>query len=131
MQTRRCHVLCADDHGDTCLMLSALLNASGYEVTTAEGVAEAKRAMAGAEFDLVVLDNRFADGTGAGLCTWVRSHSPATPVVFYSGAAYDSDMEGGIRAGAAAYVVKPDIEGLLSAVNVLLRGSECAATSAA
>lgn len=111
-------------------MLSALFGAAGYEVATAGGVAEARRALAVASFDLVVLDNRFADGTGVELCAWVLARSPATPVVFYSGAAYDGDKERALRAGAAAYVVKPDIEGLLTAVSRLLRDSECAATAA-
>jgi two-component system phosphate regulon response regulator OmpR len=131
MQKLRCHILCVDDHGDTCSMLGALLRAAGYEVTTAGGVAEAKRVASGRSFDLIVLDNRFADGTGEELCAWVRAHIPAAPVVFYSGAAYEGDRAGGLRAGAATYVVKPDIEGLLSAVNGLLRNEECAVTSAA
>lgn len=131
MKTLQCHVLCVDDHGDTSSMLCALLRAAGYEVTTAGGVAEAKRALSGASFDLAVLDNRFADGTGVELCSWVRRQSPATPVLFYSGAAFQSDREMGLRAGATAYVTKPDIDGLLSAVNTLLGDSECAITNAA
>ena len=131
MQTRKHRVLCADDHEDTCFLLSTLLGSARCEVTTAGGVAEVKRAVSGGRFDLAVLDNRFADGAGVELCRWVKGRSPQTPVVFYSGAAFESDRDEGLRAGAAAYVIKPDIEGLLDAVNRLLRGEEGGARSAA
>ena len=130
MQTKH-RVLCADDHEDTCFLLATLLGSAECEVTTAGGTAEVKRAVSGGRFDLVVLDNRFADGSGVELCRWVREQSPQTPVIFYSGAVMESDRERGLSAGAAAYVSKPDIAGLLDAVNRLLRREESGATSAA
>ena len=131
MNSPKCRVLCADDHDDTCFMLSALLGSAGYEVSTAGSVAEAKRELSGARFDLVVLDNRFADGSGVELCAWVREQAPQTPVVIYSGAAFGGDRDDGVCAGAAAYVVKPDIKGLVAAVGGLLRDGECATATAA
>jgi DNA-binding response OmpR family regulator len=32
-------------------------------------------------FDLVILDNRFADGSGVELCGWVKEQTPDTPVI--------------------------------------------------
>ena len=112
-------------------MLSALLGSAGYEVSTAGSAAEAKRAMSGGRFDLAVVDNRFADGSGVELCAWVREQAPQTPVVIYSGAAFGGDRDEGMCAGAAAYVIKPDITGLLAAVGGLLGDGECAASNAA
>ena len=114
-------ILCVDGNEDTCFILSALLRREGYEVSTAEGVAEAKRAVSTGRFDLAILDNRFADGAGIDLCRWMREQAPQTPVVFYSGAAFASDKDEGMCAGAAAYVSKPDVDGLLAAVTGLLR----------
>ena len=126
MNSPKCRVLCVDDHEDTCVLLSALLGSVGYEVSTAGGIAEAKSTMSGGRPDLVVLDNRFADGSGVELCGWVKEQTPDTPVIIYSGAAFESDRDEGMCAGASAYVVKPDFVGLLAAVSVLLRGKECA-----
>ena len=114
-------ILCVDDNDDSCFILSTLLRREGYEVSTADGVAEAKRAVSTGRFDLTVLDSRFADGSCVDLCRWMREQAPLTPVVFYSGAAFASDKEEGMCAGAAAYVSKPDIDGLLAAVNGLVR----------
>ena len=129
MSPPKCRILCVDDHADTCLMLSALLGSEGYEVSTAGSIADAKRAVSGEGFDLAILDNRFADGSGVELCAWVRERAPDTPVIIYSGAASQSDRDEGMRAGAAGYVFKPDIGGLVSAVNGLLKVKECAAAN--
>ncbi|HKO97604.1 MAG TPA: hypothetical protein VJU86_11465 [Pyrinomonadaceae bacterium] len=48
-----------------------------------------------------------------------------TPVLFYSGAAYDHDKKRAIEAGANAYVTKPDIEGLLARVKELVSMTNC------
>ena len=120
MSSPRYRVLCVDDNEDTCFVLSNLLRREGYEVSTAEGIAEAKRLVSTGRFDLAILDTRFAGGSGVELCRWMREQAPRTPVVFYSGAAFASDRDDAVCAGAAAYVSKPDIEGLLAAVNGLL-----------
>lgn len=111
-------------------MLSALLGSEGYEVSTAGSVADARRAVSGGVFDLAILDNRFADGSGVELCAWVRGQSPETTVIIYSGAAFQSDRDEGMCAGAAGYVAKPDVEGLVAAVGGLLKSKECAAAKA-
>ena len=128
MQTNRRHILCCDDYEDSCFLLSALLRKEGYEVTTAEGVGEAKRLLPGGRFDLAILDNRFTDGSGVDLCLWAREQSPRTHVIFYSGATSEADREQGLCAGASAYVFKPEVDGLLAAVNGLLRSKELAAS---
>lgn len=125
----KCHVLCVDDHDDTCLMLNSLLRQQGYEVTTAASVAAAESAVRRARFDLAILDNRISDGAGTDLCGWVREQAPGTPIIFYSAAAYQSDRDEGMYAGASAYVIKPDIEGLLTAISELLMDRECAAAN--
>jgi two-component system OmpR family response regulator len=115
-----------DSNHDTCFILSTLLRWEGYEVSSAGGVAESKRAVLSGQFDLIILDGGFADGSGTDLCRWMREQAPQTPVVFYSGAYTEGDGDGGTCAGAAAYVSKPDVDGLLAAVNGLLRSKELA-----
>jgi DNA-binding response OmpR family regulator len=127
MNSPICRVLCVDDSDDTSLMLTTLLESEGYEVESAGGVADAKRAAEGGRYDLFIVDNRFMDGTGVDLCLWLRGVAPQTPVLFYTGAAQEGDREKGLCAGAAGYVVKPEIGGLIEAVNGLLRGQGCVA----
>jgi len=51
------------------------------------------------------------------------------PCIFYTGDAYEIHRREALAAGAAAFVAKPDIEGLISAVHQLLANSECATTN--
>ena len=121
MDSPRHRALCVDGNHDTCFILSTLLRWEGCEVSSAKGVAEAKRAVLSGRFDLIILDDGFADGSGADLCRWMREQAPQMPVVFYSGAYTEGDGDGGACVGAAAYVSKPDVDGLMGAVNGLLR----------
>lgn len=123
-------ILCADDHEDTCFMLSALLGGSGYEVKHAVSVGEVLSLARAEDFDLFILDGRYPDGSGVDLCRELRQARPQTPVVFYSGAALPEDMALGLEAGAEAYVVKPLLDNLLTAVNGLLRGASRGAPGA-
>jgi CheY-like chemotaxis protein len=115
-------ILCVDDEEDTCAMLSALLGLVNCEVSTAGTAAEALEMIAVGGFDLYLLDNWLPGGSGAELCRKIRESDPSTPVVFYSGAALDSEREEALAAGAQAYLVKPrDLGLLVETVNNLLR----------
>ena len=48
------------------------------------------------------------------------------PIIFYSAAAYESDKEEGLSAGAQAYVIKPEIDELLTTISKVLQGEGCA-----
>jgi DNA-binding response OmpR family regulator len=58
-------------------------------------------------FDLYILDNWLPDGSGIGLCRAIRQFDPHTPILFYSAAAYERDIQEALRSGAQAYLVKP------------------------
>ena len=58
-------------------------------------------------FDLYILDNWLPSGSGIGLCRRIREFDPHTPILFYSAAAYQRDIEEALRSGAQAYLVKP------------------------
>ena len=81
------------------------------------------------EYNLYVLDKRLPDGTGVELCTTLGKLSPAVPCIFYTGDAYEIHRREAFEAGAAAFVAKPDIEGLINAVHLLLSNKECAAAT--
>ncbi|PYT07462.1 MAG: hypothetical protein DMF60_07040 [Acidobacteria bacterium] len=119
-KTRR-RILCVDDDRDTRDMMTALLGLEGYDVLTAESVAEGISLALSGNFDLVMLDWVFKDGTGIELCTMIRSTDAATPILFYSGMALSGDMDNAIRAGAQGFLVKPvDFDELLRSVSTFV-----------
>lgn len=126
MSLSKCRVLCVDDHHDTSEMLQLLLSEEDYEVHTAATIEEAYNMAAATEFDLYVLDKRLPDGTGVELCEKLIELSPGIPCIFYSGDAYEIHRREAMAAGAAAYVAKPNIEALITAVHDLLAERECA-----
>lgn len=129
MSESKCSVLCVDDHRDTSEMLQMLLSEEDYRVHTAATMEEACKMALETQYDLYVLDKRLPDGTGIELCEILTSISPTVPCIFYTGDAYEIHRREAFAAGAAAFVAKPDIEGLINAVHQLLANSECAATT--
>lgn len=129
MSQPKCRILCVDDHKDTADMLSLLLSQEDYEVVCAMSAQEALSLAASEEFDLYVLDKRLPDGDGLTLCAKLTEITPNVPCMFYSGDAYEIHRHQALQAGAAAYVAKPDIEGLIEGVRKLLMNRECAATA--
>jgi two-component system response regulator PilR (NtrC family) len=118
-----------DDHHDTSEMLELLLAREDYEVETAGTMEDACRLASEKQFDLFVLDRRLPDASGVELCGKLQELRPGVPCIFYTGDAYELHRQEAIAAGAAAYVAKPDIDGLIDAVQKLLANSSCATTS--
>jgi len=58
-------------------------------------------------FDLYILDNWLPDGSGIGLCRLIREFDPHTPILFYSAAACEYDIQEAFSSGAQSYLVKP------------------------
>jgi DNA-binding response OmpR family regulator len=121
-------VLCVDDDEDAREMLSTLLKFSLIETRAVGTAAQALSLIQAEHFDLYLLDAWLPDLDGFELCRRVRVLDPHTPILFYSGAAYDDDKKRGIDAGANAYVTKPDVDGLLGSVTELVSLARCVAT---
>ena len=122
-----CRILCIDDHDDTSEMLSLILSQEDYDVVTTRTVEEALQLARPGKFDLYVLDKHLPDGSGLDLCAKLNEVTPGVPCLVYSGDAYAIHRSEALAAGAHAYVVKPDIEGLIETVHKLLSEKECAA----
>lgn len=113
-------ILCVDDDEDTCFMLAHLLEQENYVVETVTTVEAALALARNESFNLYILDKWFLKGAGVALCRKIREFDRYTPVIFYSGAAFDSDREEALYAGAQAFVAKPYIDELLLTVHRLL-----------
>ena len=116
----RSRVLCVDDDLDACEMLSVLLKSHLIEVTCAQSATEAWPLIRAEYFDLYLLDAWLPNLDGFEFCRQIRAFDSNTPILFYSGAAYDVDKLKGIAAGANAYVIKPDVEGLIETISNLI-----------
>jgi DNA-binding response OmpR family regulator len=120
MQPRRRRILCVDDDEETCFMLNKLLEQENYETMTAKSVSEALQIAQNESFNLYILDAWFPVEAGLGLCRKIREFDPHTPIIFYSGAAFDSDKQEALFAGANAFVAKPYVEELVETIHSLL-----------
>lgn len=112
----RLRVLCVDDDEDSRVMLTTLLKLALIDAKAVGTGAQALSSIRAEHFDLYMLDWRLPDVDGFELCRRMRDFDPDTPILFFSGAAYEADKKKGIEAGANAYVIKPDIDGLVSSI---------------
>lgn len=120
MHPKKRRVLCVDDSEDTCFMLTTLLEREGFETKSVKSVEQALELSRRDSFNLYILDAWFSRGSGTGLCRKIREFDPHTPIIVYSGAAFESNKDEALHAGANAFVAKPEIEELLETVKRLL-----------
>jgi DNA-binding response OmpR family regulator len=117
MQCFRQSVLLIDSHPDTLSMLAMLLGQ--YETESTSCASEAVSAAAQRHYDLYLMENRLPDDSGINLCYTLRQMDPGSKVIFFSSSGSSKDRENGIRAGAADYVLKPDVDELIYAVEAI------------
>ena len=108
--------LCVDADEDSRVMLTTLLRLALIDAKAVGTAAQALSSIRAEPFDLYLLDSRLPDVDGFELCRRLRAFDPRTPILFFSGAAYETDKKKAIEAGANAYVIKPDIDGLVSSI---------------
>lgn len=113
-------ILLVDDDEDTRIMMHVLLLEYGYEPIIAMSVSDALEHARSGGFALCILDHWITQSKGTELCQQIRTFDRHTPIMFYSGAGYKADITNGLEAGAQAYVVKPDFEGLIQTINRLV-----------
>jgi CheY-like chemotaxis protein len=113
-------VLCVDDDEDSRVMLTTLLR---YALIEAKAVGNATQALSlikTERFDLYLLDAWLPGVDGYELCRQMRRLDPHTPIIFFSGAAFEADKQRGFKAGADGYVIKPDVDALVGSITQLV-----------
>lgn len=124
-------VLCVDDDEDSRVMLITLLKHALIEAKAVGTAAQALSSIQKERFDLYLLDASLPDLDGFELCRRMRDIDPDTPILFFSGAAYEADKKRGIEGGANGYVIKPDLDGLLGSIKQFVSRAEFAAVQIA
>jgi DNA-binding response OmpR family regulator len=112
----RLRVLCVDDDGDSRVMLTALLRLAMIDAKAVGTATQALSSIQAETFDLYLLDSRLPDVDGFELCRRLRAIDRNTPILFFSGEAFEADRRKGLQAGANAYVTKPDFAGLFRSI---------------
>lgn len=101
------HVLYIEDDEDTRELVKCALGMSNYKVIAAANLEDALRLARTNQFDLYLIDNWISGGSGIELCRKLRELDASTPILFYSGAAFERDKQEAFAAGAQGYLVKP------------------------
>jgi DNA-binding response OmpR family regulator len=115
-------ILVVEDEPQMALLLGRSLGALGYAVDIAETIAQAREAVALADYGVVLLDRRLPDGDGMALVRSMRQGRDATPVIILSALDEVPERVSGLDAGADDYLVKPfDDEELHARIRAAVR----------
>jgi DNA-binding response OmpR family regulator len=107
MKSPDARILYAEDDADTRELVTLVLEMQNCQVIATGSHDEALRLAKAEQFDLYILDNWIPGISGVRLCQLLREVDPHTPVLFYSGAAYERDKARALASGAQGYLVKP------------------------
>ena len=100
------HLLIVDDDERIRALLRRFLMRNGYFVTTARDASQARRLLAGLEFDLIVLDVMMPGEDGLALTRDLRKRSQ-TPILLLTARGETGDRITGLESGADDYLAKP------------------------
>jgi len=117
------HLLVVDDDTRIRDLLNRYLREQGFRVTTASDAKEARRKLAGLEFDLLVVDVMMPGENGVNLTKSLREIRDVPILMLTALAEVDNRLEG-LEAGADDYLAKPfdPRELVLRINNILKRG---------
>lgn len=124
------NILIAEDEHDIRELLNFTLTFAGHQVTTAKNGAEAVELAPKVKPDLIMMDVRMPKMTGYEACKAIKTMEEFKdiPVVFLTAKGQDEEVQNGIEAGAAAYIIKPFIpDDLIRRVGEILKQQNGAA----
>ena len=116
-------ILVVDDEEQIRSLLARLLEAQGYECSTAAGPGEARRLLPAGGYALILSDVNMPDESGLDFAREVLADYPDAAVVMVTGADDRGHAETALANGAYGYVLKPfkPNELLINVVNALRR----------
>lgn len=102
------HVLAIDDSEEILLAVEHALGFQ-YNLTKAQSIHDAKKALQQKRFDLIILDLGLPDGDGLTLCAALKNdpETKKVPLIMLTGKQQIEDKVMGFSAGADDYMVKP------------------------
>lgn len=121
MTETQAHLLVVDDDERIRGLLQKFLIRNGFLCSVARDAAQARRLLAGLEFDMLVLDVMMPGENGIALTRDLRQRS-AMPILLLTAKGETANRIEGLEAGADDYLVKPfEPKELLLRINAILR----------
>lgn len=101
------NILVVDDEASIREVLEIMLRREGHECTCAQDVTEARSALDGGEFHMVITDVRMPDGNGLDVLDAARKANPDVVVLMITAYAATETAIEAMRRGAYDYLTKP------------------------
>ncbi|GGF53686.1 DNA-binding response regulator [Paracoccus acridae] len=121
MSQNDAHLLIVDDDERIRALLGRFLRKNGFLVTLARDAAQARRLLAGLEFDLIVMDVMMPGEDGFALTKSLRERL-TTPILLLTARGETADRITGLEVGADDYLPKPfEPRELLLRISAILR----------
>ena len=121
------HILVVDDDKNTRRLLTAVLEAENYSVSTAENGEEALAVLDKTHVDLIVLDIMMPKMDGYELTTLLRETNNDLPILMLTAKQLPEDKHKGFQSGTDDYMTKPiDETEMLLRIKALLRRAKIA-----
>ncbi len=115
------HILIVDDDERIRTLLVRFLRKNGFLVSAARDAAQARRLLAGLDFDLIVLDVMMPGEDGISLTRDLRQKL-STPILLLTAKGETEDRIAGLESGADDYLAKPfEPRELLLRIGAILR----------
>ena len=119
--TERQHIVVVDDEAPAREMVGEYLRLHGFEVTSCDGGASLRQAIARQPPDLIVLDLNMPEEDGLSIIRTLKQQS-AVPIIMLTATAGAIDRVVGLELGADDYLAKPcELRELLARVRSVLR----------
>jgi len=116
------HILVVDDDDRLRELLRRFLADSGFRVTGARDAVAARTALAGIDFDLMVLDVMMPGESGIALARSLRDDAKRVPILMLTAMGEAEDRIKGLESGVDDYLAKPfEPRELTLRVNAILR----------
>ena len=107
MQSLKGRILSTENDPDNRELLEYVLTNEGFEVVAVNDHQEVLNLAQTGGFNLFILDLSMPHKAGIDLCRKLREFDDHTPILFYSGAAYDADKQLAEESGAQSNQAKP------------------------
>ncbi|MDN5785785.1 response regulator [Pseudorhodobacter sp.] len=121
MPEPQAHLLVVDDDERIRGLLQKFLMRNGFLVTIARDAAQARRLLAGLEFDMIVLDVMMPGVDGIAFTRELRTRL-SVPILLLTARGETTSRISGLEAGADDYLIKPfEPKELLLRINAILR----------
>lgn len=101
------HILVVDDDTRLRDLLCRFLADSGFRVSAARDAAQARAALAGLDFDLMVLDVMMPGESGIDLARALRAGAKRVPILMLTAMGEPADRIKGLESGVDDYLAKP------------------------